>query len=75
METRTGKCQDELDLYRYKVQENLKDNTELKLKIDVSNSTIAGLSSEKSHLTLEVRELRDLTAIYEKKTKELMHDL
>jgi hypothetical protein len=47
----------------------------LKLKIDVSNSTIAGLSSEKSHLTLEVRELRDLTAIYEKKTKELMHDL
>jgi hypothetical protein len=47
----------------------------LKLKIDVSNSTIAGLSSEKSHLTFEVRELRDLTAIYEKKTKELMHDL
>ena len=75
MEIRTLKCQDELDLYRYRVQESQKDITELKLKIDVSNSTISGLTSEKNHLTLEVKELRELNMIYEKKTKQLMHDL
>lgn len=69
MELRILKCQDELDIYRYKVQESHKDNTELKLKIDVSSSTIAGLTSEKSHLTLEVKELRELNTIYETKTK------
>lgn len=75
MELRTNKAQDELDLFRYKVQEAHKDNTELRLKIDVNNSTISGLESEKSHLTLEVKELRELSTIYEEKTKQLMHDL
>lgn len=60
MEMRTNKCQDELDLFRYKIQEANKDNTEMKLKLDVSSSTIAGLTSEKNHLTLEVKELREL---------------
>jgi hypothetical protein len=45
------------------------------LKIDVNASTISGLESEKSHLTLEVKELRELSGIYEEKTKQLMHDL
>lgn len=43
--------------------------------MDVSISTISGLESEKSHLTLEVNELRELNAMYEEKTKQLMHDL
>lgn len=53
----------------------MRDNTELKLKIDVSHSTIAGLDSEKSHMILELKELRELTTMYESKTKQLMLDL
>lgn len=75
MDIRTTKAQDELDTFRFKLQECQKDNTELKLKIDVSVSTISGLESEKSHLTLEVNELRELNTMYEEKTKQLMHDL
>ena len=41
------RIQDECDMFRYKVQDTQKDNTELKLKIDVLNSTVEGLSSEK----------------------------
>jgi chromosome segregation ATPase len=57
------------------MQECLKDNTELKLKIDVNASTISGLESEKSHLTMENKELRELNSMYEAKTKQLMVDL
>lgn len=57
------------------MQECLKDNTELKLKIDVNASTISGLESEKSHLTMENKELRELNNMYEAKTKQLMVDL
>lgn len=39
----------DLDGYRYKVQELQKDNTEMKLKIDVQQSTIDGLNSEIKH--------------------------
>ena len=41
----------------------------------MSNSTVSSLTSEKRHLTLEVKELRELNEIYEKKTKQLMYDL
>lgn len=51
---------DELDLARYKLQDLQKDLTELKLKSDVLVSTNDGLSSEKDHLTIELRETRIL---------------
>ena len=35
-----------------------KENTEMKLKVDVLQSTNDGLNSEKKHLTLEVRETK-----------------
>ena len=75
MDLRTQKCQDELDLFRYKVQESQKDNTELKLKNDVHVSSIDGLESEKKHLTLELVEIKEQRTIFEEKTKKLMIDL
>ena len=75
MDLRTQKCQDELDLFRYKVQESQKDNTELKLKNDVHFSSIDGLESEKKHLTLELVEIKEQRTIFEEKTKKLMIDL
>ena len=45
------------------------------MKIDVLNSTVAGLNSEKSHLTLELSEAKELLTIFENKTKQLMDDL
>ena len=75
LEGRTNKATDELDLFRFKVQETQKDNTELKLKIDVLNSTVNGLASEKQHLSLELGESKELLTIFENKTKELMADL
>lgn len=48
------------DNARYKTQEAAKDNTELKLKIDVLTSTTQGLISEKKHLTLELSETKEL---------------
>ena len=75
MEVRTGRATDELDQIRFRLQDILKDNNELKLKLDVNASTISGLESEKSHLTIEVKELRELSTMYETKTKQLMLDL
>lgn len=68
MEIRTQRTSDELDLYRYKVQEGQKDNTELKLKIDVMKSTVDGLASEKKHLTLELKETKELLKIHKEMT-------
>ena len=59
-EQRSLKVADELDIFRYKVQECMKDITELKLKLDVQQSTIDGLESEKKHLELELTETREL---------------
>ena len=59
---------DELDMFRYKVQECMKDITEMKLKLDVQKSTIDGLESEKKHMALELTETRELQAIYEQKS-------
>ena len=47
----------------------------MKLKIDVYQSTIAGLQSEKKHYQLELKETKELLQIYESKTKTLMEDL
>jgi len=63
------------DNARYKTQEAAKDNTELKLKIDVMTSTTQGLVSEKKHLTLELSETNELKQVFENKTKKLMDEL
>ena len=47
----------------------------MKLKMDVLVSTNEGLNSEKKHLTLELKETKELLHIYEEKTKTLMEDL
>lgn len=57
-EERIEKIQDELDLANYKLQEQQKDLTEIKLKSDVLVSTNNGLVSEKQHLVTELREIR-----------------
>ena len=49
--------------------------TEMRLKTDVLQSTNDGLLSEKSHLTTELKETRDLSKSYEAKTAELMEEL
>lgn len=66
---------DDLDQARYKTQEAAKDNTELKLKIDVLTSTTQGLLSEKKHLVLELTETKELSKVFEDKTKKLMAEL
>jgi hypothetical protein len=67
-----SKSQDELDLAQYKLQDQQKELTEMRLKTDVLQSTNDGLSSEKSHLTTELKETRELSRSYEQKTTELM---
>ena len=47
----------------------------MRLKTDVLQSTNDGLLSEKSHLTTELKETRDLSRSYESKTSELMEEL
>jgi hypothetical protein len=49
-EQRTAKTLDELDLAKYKLQEQQKELTEIKLKTDVLISTNDGLTSERNHL-------------------------
>lgn len=47
----------------------------MKLKMDVYETTCEGLKSEKKHMTLELKETKELLTIYETKTKTLMEDL
>ena len=47
----------------------------MRLKTDVLQSTNDGLMSEKSHLTTELKETRDLSKSYEAKTSSLMEEL
>ena len=54
-----------MELFRYKIQDLQKDNTEMKLKIDVQQSRIDGLISESKHQDLELKETRELLQIYE----------
>ena len=57
------------------MQDSQKDHAELKLKVDVLQSGLDGLKSEKKHLTLELKETKELMTVYEGKTKVLMEDL
>lgn len=74
-DSRLQKSQDELDLVQYKLQEQQKEMTEMRLKTDVLTSTNDGLLSEKTHLTVELKETRALAKSYEAKTNELMATL
>jgi len=74
-DSRLQKSQDELDLVQYKLQEQQKEMTEMRLKTDVLTSTNDGLLSEKTHLTVELKETRALAKSYEAKTNELMEGL
>jgi hypothetical protein len=47
-------------MLKYKLQEQQKEITEMKLKSDVLTSTNDGLKSEKEHLTIELKETREL---------------
>jgi chromosome segregation ATPase len=49
--------------------------TELKLKTDVLTSINDGLTSEKAHLTVELKETRELQKSYEIKCGELIVQL
>jgi chromosome segregation ATPase len=71
-EQRYSRTQDELDLTKYKLQESMKDVTELRLKIDVNESSIEGFRNEKTHLELELKETKELQKIYEVKCGKLM---
>jgi len=62
---RIEKTQDELDLSIYKLQDQQKDLTELKLKSDVLVSTNNGLISEKAHIFNELKATRELYKTYE----------
>lgn len=59
-EKRNAATLDELDLVKYKLQEQQKDITEMKLRTDVLTSTNDGLTSERAHLTVELKETREL---------------
>jgi len=58
---------DEADNLRLKTQEYLKENTELRLRIDVEKSFCAGVQSEKQHVELELSEAKELLEIFKKK--------
>jgi len=47
----------------------------MKLQIDVQASTVDGLNSEIKHLTLELKETRDLQKVYEEKCDTLIKQL
>lgn len=64
-----------MDQARFKMQEGLKEVTELKLRIDVQESTIEGLKAEKQHNRLELKETRELLVIFEKKAETLTTEL
>lgn len=71
-DNRISKIQDELDLAQYKMQEQQKEISEMKLTTDVLTSDNDGLRGEKAHLTTDLKETRSLLRTYEEKTKSLM---
>lgn len=75
LEKRLERVQDDLDLAQYRLQDQQKDLTELKLKSEVLVSTNNALSSEKAHLVMELKQTRELYSTYELKCSELMNDL
>lgn len=75
VEVRSQQAVNEADAFRYKIQDLQKENTEMRLKIDVQQSTIDGLNSEIKHQSLELKETRDLLKIYEDKCETLINQL
>jgi len=75
LEAHISKITDELDIALYKIQDNQKMLTEMRLKTEVSDSTNTGLMSEKQHLTSELKETRLLYRRYEEKCTSLMKEL
>ena len=47
----------------------------MKLKIDVQKSTIDGLNGELNHASLELKEIKDLSKIYEDKCDDLLRQI
>ena len=74
-ETRNQRTLDEMDNLKMKLQEQAKEITEMKLKTDVLVSTNDGLMAEKEHMTIELRETRDLQKSYEVKCTDLIQKL
>jgi uncharacterized coiled-coil DUF342 family protein len=74
-ELRTNRTLDELDIAKYKLQEQQKELTEIKLKTDVLISSNDGLTSERDHLSVELKETRELQRSYETKCGELIIQL
>jgi hypothetical protein len=66
---------EEIDMLKYKLQDQQKELTEAKLKTDVLTSANDGLNSEKQHLAIELRETRELQKSYEVKSSELLGKL
>ena len=62
-------------MLQYKTQDCQKENTEMKLKVEVLQSGFDGLKHEKKHMALELKEKNELLHMYEEKTKTLMEDL
>jgi uncharacterized coiled-coil DUF342 family protein len=75
VEGRLTKSLDDCDEFRSRVQNLSKDNTEMKLKIDVDKSTIDGLNSEMKHSVLELKEAKDLCHVFETKCENLIKEV
>ena len=74
-EDRHAKIQDDLDIAQYKLQDQQKNMTEMKLKTDVLVTANEGLMAEKLHLTSELKDTRNLQKTYEDKCSSLMKEL
>jgi chromosome segregation ATPase len=59
----------------YRLQDQHKDLTEIRLRNDVLTSTNEGLNSEKAHLITELGETRQLYKTYEAKCSDIMEEL
>ena len=71
-ENQMDKLMTEFDDLRYKYSDMQKDMSEARLKAEVLKSVNDSLTAEKDHLTIELKETRDLEKSYEKKCGELI---
>jgi len=74
-ESRANSVQDELDLAKYKLTDNKKDMSNLRLTAEVLTTTNESLVSEKTNLTAELRETRALYKSYEQKWSDSQDEL
>ena len=66
--------QEESDLNKYQIQEQAKEITEHKLKIDVLKNKIDSLISEKTHGEVQKKEAIEFRKVYEKKADDTWED-